>query len=72
MTQPGGIMTAISGIDYFINFPFKMESLYLQELSNTDVQNINKNNWNNFRNNSRNNIFLWMQDLICSVKRLKK
>ena len=32
--QSGGIMTGISGIDNFINFPFKVMESYSKELSN--------------------------------------
>ena len=44
MIQSGGVMTGISGMDNFINFPFEMENLYLKELSNIDTKKINRNN----------------------------
>ena len=48
-------MTGISGIDNFINFPFKMANSYLKELSDIDTKNVNKN---------MGIIFLQMQHLI--------
>ena len=47
LIQSGGIMAGISGIDNFINFPFKMANSCLKELSYTDTKKINKNNRNN-------------------------
>ena len=47
MVQSGGIITGISGIDNFINFPCKLMGLYWKELSNIDTKKINKKNSNN-------------------------
>ena len=42
MIQSGGVMTGTSGIDDFINFPFKIAISYLKDLSNIDIKKINK------------------------------
>ena len=42
MIQSGGVMTGTSGIDDFINFPFKIAKSYLKDLSNIDIKKINK------------------------------
>ena len=49
-------MTGISGIDNFINFPFKMANSYLKELSDIDTKNVNKNNGNNLFTDAALNI----------------
>ena len=40
MIQSGGTMIDISGIDNFINFPFKMANSYLKKLSKIDTKKI--------------------------------
>ena len=38
MAQSVGVMTGISGIDDFLNFPFKMANSYLKELIKIDTK----------------------------------
>ena len=47
MIQFEGTMIGISGIDNFINFPFKMANSYLKKLSKIDTKKIDKDNMNN-------------------------
>ena len=47
MIQSGGVIIGQSGIDNFVDFPFKMANSYLKELSNIYTKKTNKNNRNN-------------------------
>ena len=47
MIQSGGVIIGKSGIDNFVDFPFKMANSYLKELSNIYTKKTNKNNRNN-------------------------
>ena len=44
MIKSGGFLTDITGLDNFVNFPFKILESYSKELSNIKKHNNKKNN----------------------------
>ena len=63
MIQSGGVMIGKSGIDNFVDFPFKMANSNLKELSNINKKKKKKNN--------RNNLFI-DEGLNMAGKKIKK